>query len=394
MGKDMKQGSYITSKLLVIASLILSLLAPLMLVDDQIENRNEFQQKIANSEVAKGWGQDVWLRTPYLSNGMMSAYATTSETIIQIDTLEKKRGVFFVPVYVATYRSNVKFDAFEFGNTKATLTVPIVNLQSLQDIAVIDRATGKTVEGSFKNSAYIVETNATELEILFSIRGTGQLTYEVLAAKEEVVMQGNWKLPKFTEDILPTETKISSEGFEARWKMISKWPEGVEPTEGQKIGLSQLWSGTDYAKIKKTTKYGILFITLTFMLVLTLEFLSGVRIHPVQYVLIGLAICLFYLLLLALSEMIGFNFSYFIATFSVTGLIVFYSLGFLNQKKFVWMLITQQVMLSGFFYILVSLQEHAFLIGSLGLFIALTVLMSSTRHFDWYASHEAKYPSI
>ncbi len=137
--------------------------------------------------------------------------------------------------------------------------------------------------------------------------------------------------------------------------------------------------------IEKAVKYGILFIALTFILVFIVEFVSKAKIHPLQYGLIGLSISVFYLLLLAISETVGFDIAYLISSLAVTGLIVFYVKGFLNQKKFVRMILTEQIVLNGFFYTLLSLEESAFLIGSLGLFIALTIFMMITRKFDWYS---------
>ena len=105
-----------------------------------------------------------------------------------------------------------------------------------------------------------------------------------------------------------------------------------------------------------------------------------------QYGLMGLAISVFYLLLLAISESTGFDIAYGISTAAVTGLILFYIKGFIREVKFVRMILCEQLVLSGFFYLLLSLEESAFLVGTIGLFIVLTAFMAVTRKFDWYNS--------
>ncbi len=197
-------------------------------------------------------------------------------------------------------------------------------------------------------------------------------------------MVGNWTKPKFIDEILPTDTITSSKGFEATWTLnaLPKWENGSR--EVKSIGLNHLWISTDYSMIEKAVKYGILFIALTFILIFIVEFMSKAKIHPLQYGLIGLSISIFYLLLLAISESLGFDIAYLLSSLAVTGLIVFYVRGFLNQKKFVKMVLIEQIILSTFFYILLALEEKAFLIGSIGLFVALSVFMTITRKFDWY----------
>jgi inner membrane protein len=392
----------VTKKVLVILGLALVLMVPLSQVENQIISRRE-HETVAQKEVAKGWGENVAFGSPVVSASERDVYPAISETTIEVDSKDKKRGVFRVPVYIATLKTKVTFSKPATKKTETPkdeklseldhLILPVKPIASIQSFKIKDLASGKElkaklVDGGVRLSADELPNKdffTNQLEIEVSARGTGPITYESNSDQDKVKMLGNWTKPKFVDEILPTETKLSSKGFEASWTLnaLPKWEDGSR--EEKSIGLNHLWIGTDYSMIEKAVKYGILFIALTFILVFVVEFMSKAKIHPLQYGLIGLSISVFYLLLLAISESIGFDIAYLISSLAVTGLIVFYVRGFLNQKKFVRMILTEQLFLGIFFYILLSLEESAFLIGSLGLFIALSIFMTITRKFDWYS---------
>lgn len=140
--------------------------------------------------------------------------------------------------------------------------------------------------------------------------------------------------------------------------------------------------------VQRSLKYGILFIALSFLFTFILEVVAKIQIHPFQYGLVGLSLTIFYLLLLALSEVMGFGVSYLLSAFLVVGLIAFYLLGFVKERKHVLMVSTQQLGLSGFFFVLLRLEERALLMGTIGLFIVLGLLMACTRKIDWNKDQE------
>jgi inner membrane protein len=393
MENETKQTT--TKKVLVILALALALMIPLGLVQSQISQRRAYES-IAQSEVAKGWGNYVVFGSPVLSAPKIVLHPAASETTLAVDSKEKKRGIFRVPVYVVTLRTRVTFNkpvmdkkplpAIEY------LTLPVNQTGPIQSFRIKDLASGKELKGRLLTDGIRISSEelpnkdffATPLEIEVTTRGTKTLTYESSSERDVVKMTGNWTKPKFVEDALPSESTVSPKGFEASWT-LNALPRAEDGSgNARSVGMEHLWIGTDYSMIEKSVKYGILFIALTFLLVLLVEFMSKARIHPLQYGLIGLSISLFYLLLLALSESTGFTVAYVLASAAVIALIVFYVKGFLNQNRFVRMILIEQVTLSGFFYVLLSLEESALLIGSLGLFGALATFMGVTRRFDWY----------
>lgn len=386
-------------KIVVIVVLALLLLIPLTQVENQIGDRADYQ-KAAQQQVAQGWGGDVRFNSAYLSAGDRRVHPSSADTTVSVDSKEKKRGVFSVPVYVATLSTTVNFaksppgsprpEKDKITSSKEYLIVPFKPVTSIQSFKVTEAASGKdlnaklTDEGLKIGGGESADFYAGPIRIEITARGTGPLTYESNADQDKVSMKGNWRKPKYIDDILPGESKLNGAGFAASWILNALPKRESGDRQAKVVGLSHLWQSTDYLMIERAVKYGILFIALTFLLVFIVEFTAKVKIHPLQYASIGLAISLFYLLLLAISETAGFNSAYAISTLAVTGLITFYVQGFLRQKKFTYLILGEQLTLSGFFYLLLSLEESAFLMGSIGLFAALAIFMSVTRRFDWY----------
>lgn len=392
----------VSIKMFIIFVMMPILMIPLGFVASQIEDRREYET-VAQNEVAKGWGQEVEVHSPVVVTSGYSIQPSLSETSIKVDSKEKKRGIFHVPVYTATLNTKVTFakpDSQKFTETENKkmsvaeyLIISVKPISSIQSFKIKESGSTKELKAQLVNEGIRLDISELShkdiyersLEIEITSRGTHPLTYATNADQDQVKMSGNWIKPKFTEDILPSETTVSEKGFEASWTLnaLPKWENGTR--ELKTIGLTHLWIGTDYTKIERSVKYGILFIALTFLLIFLVESMGKIKIHPLQYALIGLSIGIFYLLLLAFSETIGFDFAYIISSAMVTGLIVFYIRGFLNQKKFVSIILAEQLVLSTFFYTLLSLEETAFLIGTIGLFIALAAIMTITRKFDWYS---------
>jgi inner membrane protein len=136
---------------------------------------------------------------------------------------------------------------------------------------------------------------------------------------------------------------------------------------------------------KRSTKYGILFILLTFVSLWLFEIVARVRIHPIQYLLVGAGLCLFFLLEISFAEHIGFALAYLSSTLMVTSLIYFYCRFVLGGMRRSSILGTVVLLLYGYLYSLLMSQDYALLIGSLFLFLVLAAVMFITRRIDWYS---------
>lgn len=151
----------------------------------------------------------------------------------------------------------------------------------------------------------------------------------------------------------------------------------------------ELWNGlTEYRLVLRSAKYGMLFIVMTFSVFFLFEVLQNLRIHPIQYLLVGAALCLFYLLLLSFAEQVSFGVAYFVAAVACVGLITWYVRYVLQADKRAWLM--GGLLLAGYLILFVLLQSatYTLMIGSILLFIALASVMYLTRHVDWYALHE------
>ena len=128
-----------------------------------------------------------------------------------------------------------------------------------------------------------------------------------------------------------------------------------------------------------------MFITLTFLIFFFVQILNGVRIHPIQYIIVGLALCVFYTLLIALSEHLAFKFSYLISSISIIGLITFYTMSIFNRRILSWLICFILILLYSFIYTIIQTEDYALLMGSIGLFLVLAIIMYLSRKINWYA---------
>ena len=139
----------------------------------------------------------------------------------------------------------------------------------------------------------------------------------------------------------------------------------------------------EYQKSTRATKYGLMLIVMVFLVFFFVEVLQKLRIHPIQYLLVGLALCIFYTLLIALSEHIGFSAAYITSALAVIGLVVFYARSVFKQMKATQLLGLVMVLVFGFMFTVINQEDYALLIGSVGLFIVLAIVMAVSRKIDW-----------
>ncbi len=139
-----------------------------------------------------------------------------------------------------------------------------------------------------------------------------------------------------------------------------------------------------YQQAMRTAEYGLLFVLLTFATFFFVETLGGRRVHPVQYLLVGFAVCLFYLMLLAFSEYLSFNLAYALAAVAILTLVLAYSKAVLGSWRLAGTVTGVLLLFYVYFFVLLQLEEFALLAGSLGLFVILAAVMYLSRRVDWY----------
>jgi inner membrane protein len=153
---------------------------------------------------------------------------------------------------------------------------------------------------------------------------------------------------------------------------------------GSEFGVRLLIPADQYQKSIRTAKYGALIIILAFTALFLVEITTKIRIHPFQYILIGVALIIYYTLLLSLSEQVGYNIAYGISSVATIFLVSFYASSFLKKKSILFLFTTLMTFFYAFIFVIIQAQDYSLLIGSIGLFIIIGLLMYFSRNIKWY----------
>ncbi|EPY7083183.1 cell envelope integrity protein CreD [Klebsiella variicola] len=234
------------------------------------------------------------------------------------------------------------------------------------------------------------------LEIAFSLdlNGTGEFSLVPIGRNSELQLTSNWPHPGFLGSFLPTQREVSAAGYRAHWQsswfandMGSYFKDDMEiPWSRLPAFSADVMSLADqYQLTDRATKYAILLIGLTFMAFFVFESLTRRPLHPMQYLLVGLSLVLFYLVLLALSEHIGFTAAWLAASLSGAVMNGVYLQAVLRGWRNSLLCVAALLLLDGVMWFLLHSEDSALLLGTGVLVLALSVLMFLTRRVDWYA---------
>ncbi|MCG7781451.1 cell envelope integrity protein CreD [Lelliottia amnigena] len=245
----------------------------------------------------------------------------------------------------------------------------------------------------------LLATKTLALDMSLSLNGTGSFSVVPVGRNSELTLRSNWPHPGFMGDYLPVQREISASGFQAQWK--SSWfANNLESLFGDQIqpewrhapafSVTVATPADQYQLTDRAIKYAILLIALTFMAFFIYETLTHLRLHPMQYLLVGLSLVLFYLVLLALSEHVGFTPAWIIASLVGAMMNGVYLQAVLEGWKRSAVFILALLGLDAVMWFLLRSEDSALLLGSAVLAIALFAVMYLTRHFDWYSLSQSK----
>jgi inner membrane protein len=270
-------------------------------------------------------------------------------------------------------------------NTKPSLFNTGANLpiegENMQDKACIHAPIVVENEGKGKN---VFQFNVV-------LKGSESLAFTPVGKTSEVEMQSSWKNPSFDGAFLPDQRTIDANGFRASWKVLhlnrnfpQQWDK-VAPASlvETNFGVKLFTPNDVYQQSNRSVKYAILIIALTFMSFFFIEILNHKRIHPLNYILIGLGLCIFYTLLVSISEFLNFNQAYFIATALTLALVFLYAKSILQSSRLATIVGGVMLILYSFIFIIIQLEDTALLIGSIGLFLILAIVMYVSRKINW-----------
>ncbi|THD05994.1 cell envelope integrity protein CreD [Rhodanobacter lindaniclasticus] len=425
----------VTAKVLGVGLLALLMTIPLLQVRELVRERQQLRQQ-AIAQIAQGWGGKQVLGGPLLvvptlrevtpagatapqwQAGSESILADTLALDVAMSVDTRSYGIYSAPVYVATVKLAAQFraqDLAQFRRSsdapwqagKAELRLALGDLRGLQEVGEL-RINGQPARfessadrlGPWPNVVVPIDLDAlgaqsVDVQITLKLAGTEALQLLPLARSTDVKMHAPWNDPSFIGAALPLEHAIDAHGFSARWHLLDlnrsygqHWTDRDDVCSAlaaSSFGV-QLYQPVDvYQRNVRAGKYGLLFIAMTFVAFFLFEVLKRLRVHPVQYLLVGAALATFYVVLLALSEQIGFGPAYALAAAAVVLLVGGYAMAVLRARRAGALLGGVLGLIYAMLYGLIAAEQYALLIGALVLLAVVALMMYLTRRIDWYA---------
>ncbi len=262
------------------------------------------------------------------------------------------------------------------------------------------------------------EVDGVTVFLSLELVGTTSLSIVPLGGQTQVQLHSAWPHPSFGGRFLPSERTVEASGFDAQWRLSSLATTAQQDiVDGKPVCDAQAPSADDmapldnaagaggcadsfsvafidpvnpYSLVDRATKYGVLFIALTFVAVGLFELMKRLRVHPVQYLLVGSALCSFFLLLLSLSEHLAFGLAYALAAAACVLLLAYYASHMLGSARRGLPFGAAMALLYGLLYVLLQLEQTALVVGSVALFAVLAVVMVLTRKVNWYGLTPAR----
>jgi inner membrane protein len=225
-----------------------------------------------------------------------------------------------------------------------------------------------------------------------NLNGSQQLNFIPLGSETNVEMTSSWANPSFDGAFVPDEREVNKDGFKAKWKILQLNRNFPQSWSGDyngdllssAFGVNLLIPVDEYQKNTRSVKYAIMIIALTFLIFFFAEVKNGIRIHPIHYILVGLALVLFFSLLLSVSEHLNFNLAYLVASLSTLIMVTLYSRHIFKNNTLTLLQSGILVLIYAFIFTIIQLQDFALLVGNIGLFIILAIVMYISRKINWY----------
>jgi len=426
----MKKDS-VALRIVLIAAIIILLLIPLLMIQSLITER-QYYRIAAVHEISKSWAGEQTIAGPMITvttkkekeNKKGKKYFVTKsyhylpENLkIDVDVTPEKRykGIYEVMLYKSKIKMSGNFNLEklfkQFADKKIEQNYISFNISDPRGIQkdarlLLNGNTYNLVSGLknkiFKSGFYSdIELNteniAQNFEIELELNGIENLDFIPLGKFTEVNVSSPWNNPSFAGAFLPTTRKITDDGFTAQWRINhfnrsypQEWESKTYDAFPSAFGVKLLVPVDEYQKTMRTSKYGLMIVVLTFLSFFMIELFSKKVIHPIQYLLVGLSLLIFYSILLAISEYILFQYSYLISSLLTIALIGFYVKSIYESKQIATMITGMLFMFYGFMYVILQLQDYSLLLGNIALFIILAAIMFFTRKINWFEIFSGK----
>ncbi|MES2794524.1 MAG: cell envelope integrity protein CreD [Bacteroidota bacterium] len=428
-----------------IGFLILILLIPTGMVQFLITERQERETE-AIEEVSSKWGNSQSfigpiLKVPYFQINKLEKLNAAGEKEVElnkkieyayflpdkleisgkIDPEKRSRGIYDITVYRSqmNFKGNFAEIPFQKMNVSseniiwkdAEVIITLSDFRGLEEEVILDWNGSKSNFNSGEELVFgtgeqennnisgiytpvVIENegkSSNNFSFSINVKGSESLNFIPVGKTTEVHLESNWANPSFNGSFLPDKREVTAKGFTASWKVLhlnrdfsQYWTNTAPATiKSSSFGVKLISPNDNYQKSSRSAKYAILIISLTFLAFFFTEIVNSKKVHPFNYILIGIALCIFYTLLISISEFFTFNIAYVIATLMTIGLIFWYSKSIFGNKRPATIIALVMLALYGFIFVIIQLEDTALLIGSIGLFIILAITMYISRKIDW-----------
>jgi inner membrane protein len=424
----MKKDS-ITLRIIFSIGVILLLIIPLTMLQFLITERQNYRNS-AVYEINKSWAasqvvagpiltivNEKWLENQegkkYLSQNIYHLLPENLKYETELFPETRYRGIYEVTLYKAKVKitghfdfdktQKMKYEDLLLNSVDKYISFNISDLKGIQENVIFHwNKRQNEVNPGLKNQEIFhsgfttpVEINNTNKKYFFEIelqlKGSENLEFIPIGKITEVLMKSTWNNPSFIGNFLPSTRDVETNGFSAKWQINhfnrdypQEWYNKNYELFSSSFGVKLLIPVDEYQKTMRTTKYGIMIILLTFVSFFMIEIFNKKVLHPIQYLLIGLSLVIFYSILLSLSEYILFQYSYIVAGVLVVCLISLYTSSIYANSRLGVIIGAILILFYGFMYIILQLQDYSLLLGNIALFLILAAFMYLTRKINWY----------
>lgn len=421
----------LTFKMAIIGIMILLLLIPLSMIKSIISERESNSLQVEN-DISAQWGHAQVLAGPILNIPTeKSTVDKNGNVIVERDWLHimpsnlniatqlnpeiRYRGIFKTAVYTSqsaiTGNFKLAIKPEDITGTpdwsKAVITFGVSDnrgirgdVQILWNHVPLEAESGMLTQAITK-TGFSIKTpltvtdleNSIPFDIQLELSGSKTFAILPLGQKSNIDITSSWTNPSFSGNLLPQTRDISENGFKANWQLTHLNRNFPQYWQGSQFDVWEHTLGVDlflpvnhYQKAMRSAKYGILFIVLTLLVFLFIELIKNKKVHLFQYLLVGLALILFFSLLTALSEHTGFNMAYLIASIVNIVVIGLFAYGLLQDIRLTSWVTGLLILMYSFLFVLLQLNDLAFLAGNIGLVIILSVIMKASLKLTGQAS--------
>jgi len=425
-----KMTQSLTVKALIIAALSIALLIPSFMIMGLISERQR-QSLNTIDEINEKWSLAQTICPPmlvipyskmeigedkiiFMSEHDLFVTPEITETSVTLYPEERHRSIYKSIVYKSDVHISGQFDAMQglvlensvLHPEKAYLLLGLSDLRGITEeidfrfadsqlpVKASERRLNemKCMKILLGDKLNLASSDACTFDCHLKLKGSSSINFVPVAKTSKVSVSGDWSAPGFIGSFLPEYSLDEQAGhFDADWSVLNfnrnipeTWSDSNYSLTDASFGVNLVDTVDHYQQNMRSAKYALMFIALTFVVFFFVEAFTKRRIHPVQYLLVGVALILFYSLLLSLSEQIGFAWAYLIAAIATVGLITAYAANIFQNRKVSAMLAGILATLYIFLYVVLQLEDVALLIGSIGMFLILAVIMFVSRKIQWY----------